>query len=210
MVIGIGGNLGSGKTTLTKFLQNYGAKVIPADKIGWSLLRKSTPQYRKIVQSFGKDIQNSNGTISRKKLAKVVFASRKKLALLNRIVHPALIDRINKTIGRFSEKKNIIILDAALLFNWDKKIPVDVKILVSAKKRLKIARLKELGISRKEAERRLSCQLTEKTMAKKADIIVKNNGTKKELARQAKKLFAEFRKMIDNSVSNRSNWCRVI
>jgi len=188
-VIGIGGNLGSGKTTLAKIFQEFGAKLIDADKIGKSLLKFKTKEYHKIVETFGESILTKDKKIDRKKLGSIVFANPQKLKLLNRIVQPTLIAKIKQAIRK---TKGIAVVDAALLFNWDKKLPCTITILVSAPKRLKVMRVTKLGMSRQEAERRLACQLPERVMAKKADFIIKNNGTKKDLRKKAIALWRNF------------------
>lgn len=182
LIIGIGGNLGSGKTTLAKIFQKFGAKLIDADKIAKSLLKPSTREYHKIVQTFGESILTKNRKIDRKKLGNIVFTNPQKLNQLNRIVHPTLIAKIQQAI---SKAKGMVVVDAALLFNWNKRLVVDIAILVSAPKKLKIKRLLKSGMKKLEIERRLSCQLSERTMAKMANFIIKNNGTKQHLKKQA-------------------------
>jgi dephospho-CoA kinase len=190
-VIGIGGNIGSGKTILAKYFQKFGAKIIDADKIGWSLLKKSTKEYRKIIKNFGKSILDKNQNIDRKKLGKIAFNHPKKLQTLNRIVHPALLAKVRQDIRK---KRGIIVLDAALLFNWGLEKEMDASILVSATKRLKIERTKKLGILKKTAEERLARQMPETVMVKRADFIVKNNGTKQELKQTTQELWQLFTK----------------
>ena len=190
-VIGIGGNIGSGKTILAKYFQKFGAKIIDADKIGWSLLKKSTKEYRKIIKTFGKSILDKNQNIDRKKLGEIAFNHPKKLQTLNRIVHPALLAKVRQDIRK---KRGIIVLDAALLFNWGLEKEMDASILVSATKRLKIERTKKLGILKKTAEERLARQMPETVMVKRADFIVKNNGTKQELKQTTQELWQLFTK----------------
>lgn len=185
-VIGIGGNIGSGKTTLAKIFQGFGAKIVDADKIGWSVLKKSTKEYRKIVKTFGKSILDKNQNIDRKKLGGIAFNHPKKLQTLNRIVHPALLAKVRQDIRK---KKGIIVLDAALLFNWGLEKETDASILVSATKRLKIERTEKLGMTKKAAEERLVRQMPETIMAKNTDFIVKNYGSKQELKQTAQELW---------------------
>ncbi len=186
LVIGIGGNIGAGKTTLAKIFQSFGAKIIDADKIGWSLLKQSSKEYHKIVKNFGRSILTRNGNISRHRLGAIVFDNPQKLKLLNQIVHPRLLAQIRNGIQK---KKGVVVLDAALLFNWGLEKEVDAAILVSASKNLKIERSQKSGMSKQTAEKRLAQQLPEKVMVEKADFIVKNNGTKQTLRKKAKALW---------------------
>ncbi len=190
-VIGIGGNIGSGKTTLAKMFQEFGAKLVDADKIGWSLLKKSKKEYIKIVKTFGKAILDKNNNIDRKKLGEIVFNQPKKLQMLNRIVHPALLTKVRQDIRK---EKGIIVLDAALLFNWGLEKEMDASILVSATKELKIKRSKKLGMTKKAVEERLARQIPETMMVKKADFIVRNNGSNQELKQTALEMWQLFTK----------------
>ncbi len=188
-VIGIGGNIGSGKTTLAKMFQEFGAKLVDADKIGWSLLKKSKKEYIKIVKTFGKAILDKNNNIDRKKLGEIVFNQPNKLQMLNRIVHPTLLTKVRQDIRK---EKGIIVLDAALLFNWGLEKEMDASILVSATKELKIKRSKKLGITKKAVEERLARQIPETMMVKKADFIVRNNGSNQELKQTALEMWQLF------------------
>ncbi|MDH5185602.1 MAG: dephospho-CoA kinase [candidate division WOR-3 bacterium] len=190
-VVGIGGNIGSGKTTLAKIFQEFGAEIVDADRIGWSLLKKSTKEYRKVIKTFGESILDKDQNVDRKKLGEIIFANPRKLRTLNRIVHPALLSKLRQEIRK---KEGMVVIDAALLFNWRMEKEIDAAILVSAPKRLKIERIRKLGMSRKEVEQRLNRQMPETMMAKKADFIIKNNGTRQDLRNKAAELWQLFSK----------------
>lgn len=191
--IGIGGQIGAGKTMVAKkllklFNQNgYSAELIDADQIAWQLYKPQSKIYQKLIRHFGKDIITTHGQIDRKKLAHIVFNDKKQLDLLNQIIQPALIKSLQK---RLTDKKTPIkILDAALLFYWGKKIPVDVRILVSAPRQAKIARMKKRGYSPTVTKSRLQNQLSEKEMAKTADFIIHNNQTPQALNPKIKLMY---------------------
>ncbi|HDR00372.1 MAG TPA: dephospho-CoA kinase, partial [candidate division WOR-3 bacterium] len=92
LVVGIGGQSGAGKTTIVNELRRFGSRVIDADAIGQALLRKGTPEYRKIVKAFGDGILARGGQIDRKQLADKAFASKTALKKLNAITHPAILE----------------------------------------------------------------------------------------------------------------------
>jgi dephospho-CoA kinase len=124
-------------------------------------------------------------------LGEIVFAHSKKLQTLNRIVHPPLLTKVRQEIRK---QKGLVILDAALLFNWGLEKEMDASILVSAPKRLKIERAPKAGMTRKVAEERMSRQLPERIMAKRTDFIIKNIGTQEDLRNQAEELWQLFNK----------------
>ena len=97
-VIGLGGNAGSGKSAMARELGRLGAEVIDADRIGWSLLKKTAPAYPRLVKVFGKAILDRRSNVDRKALGSIVFADAGARAELNRIVHPALLAEIRRRV----------------------------------------------------------------------------------------------------------------
>jgi dephospho-CoA kinase len=188
--IGIGGNIGSGKTTAAKELvrlyqkDKIKVKLIDADSLAWKLYKRNTQQqkpsvYDKIVKTFGSEILNRNQEIDRKKLGMVVFGNKQSLQNLNKIVHPALIKYINNEIKKSDAQ--VKILDAALLFFWGKKIPLTYRVLVASSDTNKIKRMADRGYKSAEVKMRLKNQLKESAMDARADFVVENNGTLKNL-----------------------------
>jgi len=190
LVVGIGGNTGAGKTTVVNELRRYGAKIIDADKIAASLLRKNTAQYKKLVKEFGKDIITKAGQVDRKVLAERAFASKPKLKKLNSVMHPAILARIRKDLERY--KKGLIIIDAPLLFSVGLDKEVDVAILVTAPERLKTKRLIDGGLTRDEAKKRLKMQESDTKVWRRADFVLENKGSLAELKRKSRALWNFF------------------
>lgn len=189
--IGIGGNIGSGKTTVAKELfrlfrkDKIKVRLIDADSLAWKIYKRVQKKgervnvYDKIVKTFGTEILNHNKEIDRKKLGMVVFDNKQSLQNLNKIVHPALIKHINNEIKKSDAQ--VKILDAALLFFWDKKIPLTYRVLVSSSDTNKIKRMADRGYKSAEVKMRLKNQLKESAMDARADFVVENNGTLKNL-----------------------------
>ncbi|MCK4522852.1 dephospho-CoA kinase, partial [Candidatus Aerophobetes bacterium] len=117
-VIGLTGNIGCGKTTVAHMFEDLGVEVIEADRIGHQLLEKEKIKKR-VVSIFTESVLNGKGNISRKKLRNLVFKDKKKLELLNSILHPLMVKEIKKKI-RMS-RSNLIVVDAAVLLEagWD-------------------------------------------------------------------------------------------
>lgn len=191
--IGIGGQIGSGKTTVVKELirlyQNDGYKVmlIDADRIAWRFYKQSTNIYKRIVKIFGISILDKKNNIDRKSLGKLVFKKPSNLTTLNKIVHPELIRQIKFELRK--PNKQMKILDAALLFLWGKKIPVNIRILITAPAKQKIARMKKRGYNPIEVKTRLKRQIKESDMKADADFIINNNTTLAGLEDKTKKLY---------------------
>ncbi len=190
LLIGIGGNTGAGKSTVANELRRYGAKIIEADALGWTLLAKGTPQTKALVKAFGTDILGKTGRIDRRALARKAFASRSNLLKLNKITHPALIEKIRREIDR--HKKGLVVVDAALLFTWGLDKEMDVSILVTAPERTKLARLREAGLSEEEARARLKLQEPDAKVWRRADFVLENSGSFAELKRKSRALWNFF------------------
>jgi len=190
LLVGIGGNMGSGKSTVASELKRYGAKVIDADEMGWSVLAKRTDAYRRLVKTFGRGILTKSGNIDRRALGKLAFASKANLAKLNAIVHPTLLERVRKEIDR--NKKGLVVVDAALLFAWGMDKEVDVAILVTAADRLKIKRLVDAGMREEDVMARLKLQLPDSKIWRRADFVLDNKGSFAELRRKCRALWNFF------------------
>jgi len=190
LLVGIGGNMGSGKSTVASELKRYGAKIIDADEMGWSLLAKGTDEYRQLVKTFGRGILTKTGNIDRRALGKLAFANKASLAKLNAIAHPALLDRVRKEIDR--NRKGLVVVDAALLFAWGLDKEVDVAILVTAADRLKIKRLVDAGMNEEDLVARLKLQPPDSKIWQRADFVLENKGSFAELRRKCRALWNFF------------------
>ncbi len=174
VIIGITGGIGTGKTTAAKFFHKNGIPVIDADRIGHQILQQEEVK-EKILSAFGKDIISEN-QINRQGLGKIVFQNQDKLKKLNDIVHPILIKTILHSIESLNE--TIIIIDAALLLDWNLDEICTYVILITTKKSIQIKRLMTYKkLSNKDAISRISSQ---KKLSGKIDFIIENNSTLSE------------------------------
>ncbi|MEO0069974.1 MAG: dephospho-CoA kinase [candidate division WOR-3 bacterium] len=190
LLVGIGGNIGAGKTTVANELRRYGAKVIDADEIGKSLLVSGSEEYKKLVAAFGKDILNKKGEIDRKALGRLAFSSLKNLKKLNAITHPPLLKRLKEEIDKI--KEGLVVVDAALLFAWGLHKQMDVAILVTAPDEIKVKRMAKLGLTEEEAAQRLKLQGSDKKFWSSADFVLENKGSLAELKRKTRALWNFF------------------
>lgn len=177
-MIGIGGKIGSGKSTAADIFRELGATVISADEIGREVLPEIAPALKK---RFGEEIMRTSGCmVDRKRLRELVFADRAGLAFLNRLSHPLLKKKIVARIK--GHRSGILVIDAALLFDWpDITARCDYTILVTAQPDRMQARAATKGIDRYEFSRIESMQSDNASMAAKADFVIRNEGTLDEL-----------------------------
>jgi len=188
VAIGLTGNLGAGKTTVAGIFQKLGAKVLNADRMAHELIEPGGACFKEVVHFFGEEIL-TDGKIDRNKLAQIVFNDSKKLARLNKIIHPKVIQQISGEISRARKlKRHVapIIVEAALLIESGLHKFVDEIIVIKANHHLQLERiLKQRGISKQEALKRLKMQMGIQEKIKFADIVIDNrenlNQTKKQV-----------------------------
>jgi dephospho-CoA kinase len=114
-VIGLTGGIGSGKSTVSRFLGEMGAVMLDADKVGHQAYQPGTETWKELVAAFGEDIVAPDSTIDRRKLGTIVFADPEALARLNRIVHPRMFDMMKARIEEYRGKgTEVVVLEAAI------------------------------------------------------------------------------------------------
>jgi len=183
LVIGLTGNFGTGKTTVSKMLAELGAVLINADELGHELFQSNTQTHRKILAAFGKSILKPNGEIDRKKLGKLVFDDTSALNKLNQIMHPRIYEIVRQRIEEYRRSGvKVIVLEAALLIEagwtplldqlWVTIAPED-----TVAKRLKKAR----GVSKEQFLARLRNQMPQEQKAKQADVVINTDCSLDEL-----------------------------
>ncbi len=171
MLIGITGAIASGKSTVSKFIENMGYPVINTDEIGHEVLEWYEVK-RSIVKNFGVSL-DPNGKVNRKELAEMVFSNPEKLRLLNEIMHPRMLKVILKRFKELSKSHDDVFVEAAVLFEMGLKKYVGYVIVTDCPDEIKIERLiKRNGMSFEEAKRRLDLQLSRKEFLKKSDFVI--------------------------------------
>ena len=182
-IIGLTGGFGTGKTTVAGILRSFGAGIIDADKISHDLLNSRTDTRGKVIRAFGREILDMHGKINRRKLAGIIFSDKKSLIKLNKIMHPAVINRIKQEIKK--SKEEVVVLDAPLLIETKLNKLVDIVVVVKAGINKQIARAqKKAAHSRAEIIARIRAQMPLKEKLRFADFIIDNNGTKKDTRKQ--------------------------
>lgn len=176
LLVGVTGGIGSGKSEVCRKLEKKGFKVFYADPIAKELYIKNKKLTESVVKEFGKDILNFKGKINLAKLRKVIFQSKKNFKKINEIVHPVVIDYIMKEAIQC--KENIILIEAALIFESLFDEQLDYIVMVFANKESRIKRIMQRdGARRVDVENMMRYQLDERTKVKNADFVIKNNDT---------------------------------
>jgi len=199
-LIGLTGGIASGKSTVIQHLHQSGYSVIDADKLGHKVLEQGNPGYKKVVNYFGNEILNSDNTVNRTALGKIVFADPEKLKQLNGISHPIIAEMIQRKFEESALNSNsgIVFLEAALLIeaNWYKVCGYVWVITLDST--FALSRLqKRDNLSEYEAKLRIETQLDQEERLKYADVVLRNEGTMEELFSQTQQALQKFKQSMD-------------
>jgi len=195
IVIGLTGNVGTGKTSVSQMFASLGAKVIPVDQVAHQLLWPTGACFNKVVRVFGKQIMRQ-GRIDRKILGEMVFSKKSRLRELERIVHPGLIKEVRRRLSHYARQKRfrVVVIDAALLFKLGLHKNSDVLICVTANKKDQIKRAaKQLSVSETDVKKRFAFQMPIKQKALLSDIVIDNSRSFKKTRSQVKKIWKEIK-----------------
>ncbi|MBQ8296178.1 MAG: dephospho-CoA kinase [Ruminococcus sp.] len=177
LVVGLTGQTGAGKSTVSKTFAENGFVVINADHISRLVVQKGTECLEELQDVFGSEIITAEGTLNRKALASIVFSDKKKLEILNLIIYPYITEEILHRIDMYSANgEKLILLDAPTLFESRADDFCDLIISVVSDEEIRERRIIERdGLTEDEARKRMSCQLDEEFFKKYSDFIINNN-----------------------------------
>lgn len=175
LIVGLTGSTGGGKSTVAGLLRDrYGYTVIDADQVARQVTRPGSPLLPRLAEQFGGDILDEAGQLNRKTLASRAFTTPESALLLNRMTHPVIVEKIEGEIARLRrEGISHILLDAPLLFESGADAICDVIVAVLADPAIQLERvMRRDGLTREEAQKRLSRQQPPSFYQEKADYII--------------------------------------
>ena len=194
-VLGLTGNIASGKSTVARMLEGMGARIIDADQIAREVVEPEKPAWVDIVKKFGPGILSPDGAIDRRRLGEIVFGDESKRRLLMDITHPRIKETVRERLAEFKEENApVVVIEAALIVEkGGLREFLDGLIVVTADEESQIERLvKRSGHTREEALARIGSQMPAGEKALHADYLIDNSGTKEETEAEVKKLWEEI------------------
>lgn len=194
-IIGLTGGIASGKSTVSQKLAELGAVIVDGDKIAHRVMEPDWPAYKEVVEHFGTGILDPDQTIDRSKLGAVVFSDPAQMRALNRIVRPYIYEAIDKEIGikRLAHPNAVLILDIPLLFEARLDQICDQVWVVWVDRDTQVNRLMARNsLTREEAIRRIDSQMPLDEKARRAHIVIDNNGSMEETLRLATKYYLDI------------------
>lgn len=175
-VIGLTGNIATGKSVVRKMLEHVGAFGIDADALANRAIQKSSPGYQPVIDAFGRYLLDEDGQINRARLGQVVFADLEALAELEAIVHPLVRQAINVLIKKSTSK--VVVIEAIKLLESPLHEACDVIWVTTSDTGRQMSRLqKQRDMSPEDAELRMAAQSSQEEKVSRADTVILNNSS---------------------------------
>ncbi|MFY9323713.1 MAG: dephospho-CoA kinase [Syntrophomonadaceae bacterium] len=176
-IIGLTGGIASGKSTVSRALQDLGAIIIDADEVAHAIIEPGKPAWEDIVEHFGTEVLNPDQTIDREKLGAIVFNDPARLQVLNQITHPRVGEQFKQMIKNIKSQQSdaVLFIEVPLLCETHMDRICDEVWVVWVDEETQIQRLmKRDGLSREDALKRIDAQMSLDEKAKRADVVIDN------------------------------------
>jgi len=183
MIIGLTGNIATGKSVVRRMLENSGALGLDADVIAHRMIYPYGPAYQAVIDTFGEDLLTTDGQISRSKLGALVFNQPEKLTLLESLIHPAVDDSIMVRILRSG--LSLVVIEAIKLLESGIGEACDAIWVSHASQHHQVERLLQTrDMMRAEAENRIAMQPSQLAKIAMADAVINTEGAFKHTWQQ--------------------------
>lgn len=195
MILGITGNIASGKSTVAKEFGRLGAVVVDADQLAREAVEPGTAALDRLVEAFGEEILDSQGWLNRDYLGALVFADDEARKTLNAIVHPAIAELAVKRLNELKLRRDIplVVYEAPLLFEAGAEGRVDKVLVVSIDAQTQLQRLiSRNGLSEADARSRMKAQMDQDEKLKRADYVIDNSGSVAAMKGQVETLWRKL------------------
>jgi dephospho-CoA kinase len=191
LLIGLTGNIATGKSEVGRILERLGARVIDADKVAHEVMRPGGPAYEAVLQAFGRQILAADGTVNRARLGASVFRDAEALRRLERAVHPATKARVGELIAQATEP--VVVVEAIKLIEAGMHRVCDELWVVTAPRALQIRRLVvHRGMNEADAALRVDAQPPQQAKVALADRLFVNDGGLGELEKNVREAWREI------------------
>jgi dephospho-CoA kinase len=190
-MVGLTGGIGSGKSTVAAMLVARGAVVVDADRIAREVVEPGMPALAALVDEFGPEILQPDGSLDRAALAERAFVDEASKQRLEAITHPAIGEEFLRQVAA-APPDGIVVHDVPLLVESKRGIEYGGVIVVVAPREVRLERLERRGIARADAERRMDHQASDEEREKVATWLVDNRGDLADLERQIDAIWPEL------------------
>ena len=182
-IIGLTGNIATGKSVVRKMLEHLGAYTIDADALSHRVISKGAPGYQPVLDKFGTWLLKDDGQIDRGKLGRLVFSDGQALAQLEDIIHPFVVQAVDVLIKRSTQY--VVVVEAIKLLESDLRLQCDSIWVTDAPPNVQLERLmRKRNLSQEDALQRIHSQSAQKEKLVVAKVIINNNGSYDDLWKQ--------------------------
>lgn len=198
ITVGLTGNVASGKTVIADRWRDAGVAVIDADQLGHAVLTADRKVQQALTEAFGTEIVDGDGSIDRVALGARAFRSPEATARLNAIVHPPLLERLDREIdANRREGHHMVVVDAALIFEFGIPEDLDRIVLVTAPRELRATRLaQQRGLSAARIEELMASQMPDAEKVDRSDYVIVNDGSIELLLEKADAVLADIQEEV--------------
>ena len=196
LLVGLTGNIGSGKSAVAQLLSEHGATIIDADVLARRAVDVGTPAYRAIAERWGTSILAADGAIDRAELRRIVFSDPVQLEQLNSIVHPQ-VERMRAALVEQARDQGdtLVVCDIPLLFERRMTDDFERIVLVDAPRDVRLERLvRERGLRETEAMDMIVAQMPAELKRARADHVIDNDGTLTQLEHRVTDVWSTLKK----------------
>ncbi|HQA68564.1 MAG TPA: dephospho-CoA kinase [Aggregatilineales bacterium] len=191
IVIGLTGNIATGKSIVRRMLEHLGALGLDADQLAHRAMSPGAPAYEPVTRMFGQWVVGPDKQIDRGRLGRIVFSDPEALAVLEQIVHPVVVEVIDLLVRR--ARQRVVVIEAIKLFEAGLADDCDEVWVVDAAPKVQIRRLMEKrGLSEAEARARLAAQPPQSVKLARATRIINNGGSIEETYNQVNRALQEI------------------
>ena len=203
LLVGLTGNIGSGKSSVARHFAAWGATIVDADQLARRAVERGSGGYKRVVDRWGDAVLAPDGHIDRAALRGIVFEQPEELEELNAIVHPE-VERLRDTLLRQARDRGdrIVVCDIPLLFEKHLADQFDVIVLVDAPRPTRLDRLvRDRGLRETEAMAMIAAQMPAELKRARADVVIDNDGTLAELEHRSAETWAALEQMADGALA---------
>ncbi|MBD1401064.1 dephospho-CoA kinase [Pelovirga terrestris] len=190
MILGVTGNIASGKSSVCRELARRGAPVVDADQLAREVVAPDSPVLEQLVAAFGEKILKADGSLDREYLGALVFSDPSARERLNAIIHPAIAALSVQRLQQLRDTAPLVIYEAPLLYEVGAETRVDKVLLVTIDPAVQLARLMERdGLDEQSARQRIAAQMPQDQKIARADYLVDNSASRAETIAQIEELW---------------------
>ncbi|HEU4381938.1 MAG TPA: dephospho-CoA kinase [Anaeromyxobacteraceae bacterium] len=203
-LVGLTGGIATGKSTFAEALRELGVPVVDADRLAREAVRSGSPALRRIAREFGPEALGPDGELDRGRMADLVFADAGARARLEAIVHPEVRRLLSEETARLAAAGcDLAVHEVPLLYERGPDRELDCVVVVWAPVEAQRARLAARdGLSPQQVEARLAAQMPVDEKARRADVVVENDGDLESLRAKARSLLRDLRQGLGRRLPN--------